>query len=428
MGLWGLFGGGFQKHRRRGDEYRARGELGFAKAEYEAALRAARGRGEEEIAELKGALAEMRRELSRVQRSKGDTLREDGFFDEAQDAYHLALELCEGEGDREAVLAALRGLEKARREEASRQPELAPEGDEFLGESLEERFEIFLMGIEDPEVVQAYREQGPDFARILLKLQEGAADEAIPAFEALLAKGEDHPLLHLELGRALLFAGDEEASQRAADHLRVWVDTHTDDHEACTALGEALRQAGCAGDATALLRRVAAQAPPDSMAIQNLAEHHLLLEEFDDAAAAAQRGMVHRPRSLELKKLLGLALHGLGKEAEAAGLLEVVLRERWRYDPETGEVELDRGTAWALARIYLADRSLGEDERARNLLQTLEADAEEPERPLILASLGEVLIRLGELEEARRRLETALALLEDDVELRDRVRGLLGGL
>ena len=179
MGLWGLFGGGFQKHRRRGDEYRARGELGFAKAEYEAALRAARGRGEEEIAELKGALAEMRRELSRVQRSKGDTLREDGFFDEAQDAYHLALELCEGEGDREAVLAALRGLEKARREEASRQPELAPEGDEFLGESLEERFEIFLMGIEDPEVVQAYREQGPDFARILLKLQEGAAEVLI---------------------------------------------------------------------------------------------------------------------------------------------------------------------------------------------------------------------------------------------------------
>lgn len=429
MGLWStLFGDSFLKHRERGDRYRSAGELGLAKAEYECALRRARGRTETELAEVRQALQETKRMLVEANEQRARELAELGCFEEAANALHFALELADEEEAAARLRAELASLDRRQKTHEKAQIDAetkGPEGDEFMGDTFEERFEIFLMGLEDPEVAEQYRARGEAFAQAVLLLQEGEATRAIAALQDLLAGGDDHPLVHLELGRALLFAGGTERSTAAVDHLRRWVDGHPTDYDASTTLAEALRQAGRADEATELLEQVADEAPPDSLALQHLAEHLVILGEWQAAAAACQEGLAHRPRATELKRLLGVALHGLGRSAEATKLMEAVLRERWRFDPETGELEFDRATAASLARIYLAADSLGQAERALDLLRALEQGAPEAERPGLELAMAEALLRLGQRDEARRQLETALALAGENAELGERIRKML---
>ncbi len=428
MGLFdALFGGGFRKHKERGDRYRAEGQLGLAKAEYEAALRASAKEPEAAVEELRRLCTATRRDLALERRAEADRLFEDGFLDEAEDAYHVALELLEEGPERDSVQAALRRLDDAGEDADEGAEEMAAEGDEFLGETFEERFEILLMGLDDPAVAERYEALGRPFAEAVLLLHDGKASEAAAALQALLDGGLDDPLLRLELGRALLFAGGE-GLERAVGYLAAWVDAHPEDLDASAALADALRQQGKVEEAGEVLAAAARVAPPESTALQHLAEHHLGAEQWDAAARAAQKGLLHRPRAVELRRVLGLALHRQGQTREGVKLLEGVLQERWRYDGETGELEFDRGTAWALARIYVAEGNREQRERAEGLLRALEQSAEPEERPRILLSMAEAQLALGRPDEGRRRLETVLALLQADNSLHARAGELLRSL
>lgn len=430
MGLFTtLFGDGFKKHRDRGDRLRAEGELGLARAEYETALQAGAKRAEiaVEVAAVRKALGEVKGELAAHNRKKAGQLSQDGLLPEAIEALHFTLELLEDETQAQEVRAELVALMQQLREQESRQAvaTTSAEGDEFSGETFRERLEIFLGGLEDDELADGYEEMSDPFLEAVLRLQDGKAEEACGVFETLLAEGEDRPLLHLELGRALLFLSKTERLGEAVGHLRRWVQGHPRDHQAITQLAEALRQAGEPDEATRLLEQVASEAPGESTALQHLAEHLLLLQRFEDAAEAAEEGLEYRPRSAELKQIMGLALHGLGRGGDAAKVLEAVLRERWRVNPETDEIEFDRPTATVLVRTYLADEKLGQAERALDLLQALLRGAPEAELPAIHLAEGQALLQLGRQEEARRKLETALAEAPADSEVAARARKLI---
>ena len=277
---------------------------------------------------------------------------------------------------------------------------------------------------EDEDVAAQYRQTSRPFLEAVLLLQEGKADEAAASFEQLLAREGATPLLQLELGRALLFRGGATDAAQAVEHLRTWVTQHPDDFGASTSLAEALRQAERPDEATELLFQIAERAPRASLALQHLAEHLVTLGNWAEAAEACEEGLRHRPRSAELKQLLGLSLHGLGRHAEAVKLLEAVLRERWRLNPETGEVEFDRATAAVLIRIYLAAQELNQAERAADLLGAMEREAPEAELPGIHLATAEALLRLGRTEEAKRRVTLARSLAADDPTIEQRAARL----
>lgn len=415
MGLWAkLFGSGFQRHRQRGQRYQLDGDLGLARSEYETAMGAAEGAPEADVQEVREALAAVRLRLSEQRLDEGRELATGGFLDEAEDSYQLALELADQQPQQDAARAALRALEEERVRQREVEAELPPEGDEFMGSSPEERLEIFLLGLADPAQAEEYRSLGPEFASAVLQLHEGAAAAAIEGLEALRAAGVEHPLLDLELGRALLFAGDAEHAEQAAELLRPWARAHPADIQANAALADALRQAGQPDEAGAILVELAERNPPESAAMQHLAEHCYAVEDWEGLVETAREGLRHVPRSLELKRLLGLGLHAAGHSAEATGLLEQVLQARWRYDEETDELEFDRGTAWVVARIYVQTGGREQLERAHGLLRALDAHASAAERPLLLASQAEVLLRLGQPDAGRRLAEKARALLDPE--------------
>ncbi len=415
MGLWAkIFGSGFERHRKSGERYHASGDLGLARSEYEAALAAGGDAPESERASVQAELAKVRRALADRRLAEGRRLAAGGFGDEAEDAYQLVLELAADASQQQAARDGLRALEEQRVQQRQENTELPPEGDEFMGSSPEERFEIFLMGLQDPAQADEYRELGAEFAEAVLLLHEGEAPAAVERLRALRDGGLEHPLADLELGRALLFEGDEGQAQEAATLLQGWARAHPADIQANTALADALRQAGRADEATEVLVELAERNPPDSPAMGHLAEHFHAVGDWEGLVDTAQEALRHVPRSLELKRLLGLGLHGMGKAAEAIGLLEDVLQARWRYDEETGELEFDRGTAWLVARIYLGTAKREQLERAHGLLRALEAGAPAAERPLTLAGQAEALLGLGRTDEARRLLEKARALLDPE--------------
>ncbi len=424
--LSSLFGGGFDKRLQAATRYEEQGELGLAKAEYQAALAKAKGQPEDLVARAREGLARVRRGLGLQNLERGQRLAEDGFFDEAEDHLHLALELLEAEDDRQQALDALADLER-KAIQAPEEEEIQPEGEEFMGTSQEERFEIFLMGLEDQSLVEEYRSLGPDMASAVLALAEGRPADAATLLEGLLDGGEDHPLVHLELGRAILFTEGRDPEE-AIGHLEAWVAEHPGDWQAGSSLAEALRRAGRVEEATGLLDRMAGEAHGDSLAVQHLAEHYLVLDEFEKAARTAADGLRDHPNDLGLKRLLGMALYKMGRSDQAVKLLEGVLEQTWRYDPDTEELEIDRETAFVLTRIYMAGESDTGLERANGLLRALEQGAQdERERIQLILDQGEIMLRLGARDDGVRLLGNALALASGHEDLAERARGLLDG-
>jgi len=425
MGIFSaLFGDPFPRLLQQAAQHLQQGELGLAKGELEAALRAGKKRPEAELAPVRTQLAEVRAQLAEINWHKGQELAAAGLTEEAADLFHFALELLEEGEQARRVRQALAELDQQQRQAEEIDEEVALEGDEFLGKTFEERLEIFLGGIEDEDVAAQYRQTSRPFLEAVLLLQDGKADEAAASFEQLLAREGATPLLQLELGRALLFRGGATDAAQAVEHLRTWVTQHPDDFGASTSLAEALRQAERPDEATELLFQIAERAPRASLALQHLAEHLVTLGNWAEAAEACEEGLRHRPRSAELKQLLGLSLHGLGRHAEAVKLLEAVLRERWRLNPETGEVEFDRATAAVLIRIYLAARELNQAERAADLLGAMEREAPEAELPGIHLATAEALLLLGRTEEAKRRVTLARSLAADDPTIEQRAARL----
>jgi len=460
----GIFSKWFRKdlheRRLRGDRHFDAGEIGLARAEYEAGLAGFDPQRDDasEREHVATRLAEVQDLLGTRYIAEAREAAAGGQHEQAEETLRYAVELLAHRplrAEAEAALAeaiALRRRAEAVPEGPGEEFDVAPpeeddERDDGEGEEDEpetaDAFEQYLLALPPPRA-RAYRSLGAAFAAGYVALHDGEGERAVADLRQALAERPDSPLVHFELGRALLFVGDGPG---AAEHLRIYRDAASDEPETAWLLAEALRLAGRPDDARAVLQTEVEARPASARAWLELAQHHLAngaaeaaeqavttaLERVEQpekgmggratawtrsgssegaVRAAAQRvGTEERvPPRITLYKVLGLARVAAGRPEDAIAPLERALKEHWRYLPEEGVIEFDREAAWVLAGIYV---ERGERlDRAIELLHALATSAPPEERWLPLARLGRALEKKGRRDEALDAFRRARAVAD----------------
>lgn len=466
MGLFSLFRKGFAERVARGDRYMDQDQPGLARAEYEAAVACYDEKRDDPgvLEATKRKLIEARDKVARMHLEEGRLFLSRNMLDDAEEPLRFALETMPTDEGRQEVEAALRELGERRdalARDSARPFSGEPISEEELAEEVDEedeaeRFERYLLALSEGRA-QAFRSLGTAFASGYVRLQEGDAEGAVTALREALEERPDSPLVHLELGRALLFL---ERGEEAVGHLEAYREVAPDDPDAVYALAEALRMADRSDEAQAVLTAETERRPHSARAWMVLAQFHNSRLQWEEAVVAAQNALAQlapdpgarrsgggwsraasaaatvqqsaqsgdaeerTPPRIALLRTLGEALVGAGRLAEAIQPLEQALKEYWRYDPETGRLDFDGDSAFLLAGVYLERQE--RLDRAIELLSALATVSDDAQRPAFLARLGRAYGLKGQKKEAERALQQALALLpEDRVEDRERVAELL---
>jgi tetratricopeptide (TPR) repeat protein len=475
----GIFSKWFRKdlhdRRLRGDRHFDAGELGLARSEYEAGLAVFDERQDDpgERDHVAARLLEVRDRLGQRYVAEGREAAAGGRRQDAEDALRFAVELLAGrpgQAEAEAALAdamARREAPEVVLEGPGEDFDLAPADDEEDGGDTDDEgaetadaFEQYILSLPPPRA-RAYRSLGPAFAAGYVALHDGEGEAAVSHLREALAERSDSPLVHFELGRALLFVGDGAG---AAEHLQVQREAAPEEPETAWLLAEALRLGERPDEARAVLQTEVERRPGSARAWLELAQHHLATGTPDAAEeavttalerveqpdkgmggratswtrsgssegavrAAAQRvGAEERvPPRITLYKTLGLARVAAGRPQDAIAPLEKALKEHWRYLPEEGVIEFDREAAWIVAGIYV---ERGERlDRAIELLHALAGSAPPDDRWLPLARLGRALEKKGRDGEAleayrRARAVAQAAPAEERARLDERIADL----
>lgn len=419
MGLLGkLFGvGSFDDHRAEGDRLFAGGSFEEARLAYERALDRQKGAPGDGVAHCESRMRECLDAMARSRIDEAERLAGEGYFDLAEAELRNAMELAAD--DALARQARLR-LETLEQEDARRNAE----GPEELDD--DDRWAILAGSWEEDQLVE-YDEYGEAFRAALLGLHDGEIEQSRAALEAILEQAEDPLYLWLEVGRARASAEDFEGAEAA---LRTFLANLPPDHGGEARLG-----------AHASLAALRDQADDQEGAIA----------EFE----AAMEAFVDDPRPFFL---MGRYLRSIGSPSEAAEVMEAALplldehRPDWRFyeelglacaeadEPEKAAGYLDRviahfvsirrldfppATAVARAELYEAEGRL---DKAADLYRGLANGSDHANHLRYHREAGRLLIELGLLDEARRMLTRALALAQEDGDLRSAIEMQLEGL
>ncbi len=454
MGFLGaLFGKRFATHKERGDRYFQEGQFGLARAEYEAALKRFDPARDDAAARraVTDGLQQARERIGLAQLEEGERLLAAELPNEALDALQLALELLPAGHERRAAAETARHRAETRRQTAELDgPKAvlgldsaaagADDADADADADFDDDFERYLLPLSD-EQAEAYRDLGADFRAGCGALQQGDGTGAVAAFTKAKALAPDNPYVALELGKALLFAGEAAA---AGVELARYSDAYPDDPDVAYLLADAWRSADRAADALALLEAEAERRPHSVRARLAIADHHLAagapaaaveaaeaalaLVDLEtpprrhstwsrgasaagtlDAMAARANSRERIPPRLVLLRTLGQALIAADRAAEALEPLDQAIRAHWRYDPENRQFDFDRDAVWLFARVAIdTKRRLA---RAVELLHVLAVSVSPEEQPAVWATLGRAYALQGEPREARAHLERAQAAL-----------------
>lgn len=415
--------------RAKGERLMSDGHHGLARHELSAAARVlgATPAGDE----VRALLAACEGRLLDERLARADGLLELDHLEAAAGVLRDALDLAATDGRRADVFARLEILEKrgvaldiARDAVAG---SAAPEGDEFHGESVEERLELRLGAIDDPVRADGYRRLGPEFSAAWLSLEDGDGEAAVAGLE-VLAKDDASGWVRRELGRAYLLLGRHAD---AAAQLGPYVgDDAGGDPDAAEALAAALWRCDRADEALPVLDGVLATVPGRVSARVMLAEVYLAADQPDDACEIVEEGFAldpaarERPGSAPLYHVLGAALAAQGDDGAARTAWETGLGLAWRVDHDTGEVHFPPDTAWALATLLL--RTGRDLDKALDLLRALEESAAAVPPAALWAAKARGLHALGDREAAVQAMITLRTLLAaDDDEGRARVDATL---
>lgn len=307
---------------------------------------------------------------------EADLSQEAGELEAATHHLQTALDLCRDSEQRKRVEARLDMLDEALAREDEPQRLFTSEG--AVGEDMlpEDQWEHLVATLIEP-VAEDYEERPQSFRAAVLALNEGEAAKARAVFESMLEDDDDDPLVHFELGRALMlqeqFAGAVE--QFAIARADIGFDPLDQVGLLHPALleGEALLGDGRPAEAIALL----------DDAIEELGESTALL--FLRARAEGARGD-HDALDASLSQVLALSpklieavmmlAHSRAQRGNSAGAIDV-LEDGIKRHCASGTCAAQPtpiGAARLLARCYLDEEE--KPARVEDLLRQVKGGLE----------------------------------------------------
>lgn len=409
-----LFGGGDPaKIEQKGDDLVARGDHSSALLSFEKALgrsdAGSRGRLQKKIDGCKDALA-----LARLAEAK--RLQAQGDHDLAVAELESALEIVQGDEAREVVQTYIDGLE---RDEAVAMAEDVEVSDE-------ERW-MLIAGNWSEGRAEELDECGDELRDALLALHAGDAEAAHTKIEALLKEAEAPRYLWLEVARARLGIDDNPGALEA---LTEFVDSlAADEIDDAWLAAQTLRArlADDAGDFEGAMEcyQTAVEAFDDDPRPYFAMGAFLLEKDCPDEAVdilevAASLVDDVRPDWTILQEL-GLAYAAAERPEDAIRTLEQVIT----FMTENKQMDFPIRTTVALAELH---EEVGQPQRAADLWAALTRGSDRENHARYHAEAGRVLADLDLTEEARRMLKRAVALAEDDEEVRADAQATLDAL
>jgi len=160
------------------------------------------------------------------------------------------------------------------------------------------------------------------FAKANQLSQEGKTDEAIAAYNEVLAKNPQVAEAHYNIG--YLRGQKKDWAGAEAAYLKA-LEVRPGYGEAISALARVYQDSGQADKATALLAKAAAENPKDAKVQFNLGVFYLNGGRSEEAAAAFQKAVEADPTNAEVYYYLGTLAVGQNKTAEAIADLEKYL-------------------------------------------------------------------------------------------------------
>jgi len=399
-----MFGGmSLEDHRKEAEAHFEAGRFGQAKLAYEKALEKAKGQSEDSRAELADRVDASCDGIARDRITRAQVHVDEGDLDLARAELEGAIEVVTDDTIKAEAEELLYGMERVEAVTAAEEVEVT-DADRLAT----------IAGTWEPAQDEEYTEYGDDMNDALLALFSEEPKAARPLFEAILKDAEAPRYLWLEVGRARMIDEDDEGAEEA---LRTFLELLEDDEGGegrLSAHANLARLADGRGDtegAIAELEDAAAFFDEDPRPLLTLGRYLREKERPTDAVeilrmAADLMGM--RPDWAILEEL-GLALVDSGEKAEAIDVFESSVSFLTSQKITAFPIR----TASTLAKLY---EDAGNLERAADLWRVLSQGPDRQNHLVYHREAARVLAALDLTAEARRMLERAAALAEDDEE------------
>jgi tetratricopeptide (TPR) repeat protein len=406
-----------QELRAEADAQLEAGDPWAARPLYERALDRA-GTDDALKAAAEAGLRTCQERMVQAQLEEGDRFLAQGEPDLARQQYEGALEIAVDDEARKAAEGKLEALERWEAVEHAPEPDTEPTD--------EDRLQVIASSWE-PDQGDEYDIHGEPLTDALLMLADGKASEARQAFEQLLEGAEEPRYLWFEVGRARLADGDTDGG---VDALRRFIDVMDEDEggeprlvahlELARVRDEAGDFDGAVAEHQAAIEALGQDPRPYLWLGRFLRTHDHPAEAVEVIESAIEVMDTAQPDWRVLQEL-GLAQADAGQDEEAMETLEQVLRVL----TSRRDLDFPPPTALRLARLCEQHDRL---ERAADLYRLLTRGSDRDNLPTYYLEGARVLTELGLADEARRMLQRASAITEDDPERHAEIEARLAAL
>ena len=414
-----LFGGAsFADERADADRLFDAGRFADARMAYVRALDAKKDAIQSAVEHCEARVGLCLDQMAELRIEEAERLEDAGDIDLAEEELRHAMELASSDAIRKKARRKIETLEK---EDAKRQAELPEEMSD------EDRWALLAGNWEDDQV-EEYDEYGDPFRDALLALHEEQVEEALAALEEIAEEAEEPLYLWLEIGRARALSEDFEGAEEA---LREFLSGLEEDQGGEARLAAHASLAGLRDreedeEGAIAEYEAAIEAFPDDLRPFLLLGRYLRAKGHAEEAAEVLEAALplldeDRPDWRFLEEL-GLALSDAGKSEHAGEILDQVLGIFVSVRRHGQPIEYSPAAAIARAKLYEDE---GRHEKAADLYRSLADGSDKANHLLYHREAARLLLELELDEEARRMLTRALALAEDDDEVRAEIEAQL---
>ncbi len=409
-----MFGGmSLDDHRKEGEAHFEAGRFGQAKLAFEKA--SDKARDEAVRAELGERIAASCDGIAEERIAEAESHIEAGHLDLARSDLEGALEVVHDAEIKARAEELLYDMERADAVTAAAEEEVTDQ-DRLAA----------IAGTWEPAQDEEYAEYGDAMTDALLALFGDEPKSARPLFEAILEEAEAPVYLWLEVGRGRMLDEDDEAAEEA---FRTFLELLEDDEGGegrLAAHANLARLADARGDIEAAIGELEDAAaffdedPRPLLALGRYLRDKGRASEAVEVLQMAADLMGMRPDVAILEEL-GLALHDDGQDAQAIEVFESSLE----FLTSQSITAFPIRTTTTLAELH---EKHDNPQRAADLWRMLSQGPDRANHLRYHREAGRLLTELGLEGEARRMLERALALAEDDSDDKTEIAELLAAL